>query len=132
MSSKRAISRAIEALKQERRALAFDANLFDLKVATYPHAESASIRRKEIEQAILELGGTFPESFAARRLREIAAKHAQQETAPASQKVWQSDTVILTGLPVSKKSARRDLIAQKRDDTDRIEQGAQVALFSKE
>ncbi len=46
---------AIEALLREKQRIAFDANLFDLRLACTPHAKRASERRKEIEAAIAKL-----------------------------------------------------------------------------
>lgn len=46
---------AIEALLREKQRIAFDANLFDLRLACTPHAKRASERRKEIEAAIATL-----------------------------------------------------------------------------
>ena len=46
---------AVQSLRDERQMLAFDANLFDLGVASYPQARAASKRRKEIDAAIAEL-----------------------------------------------------------------------------
>jgi hypothetical protein len=48
---------AIEALKKERQRIAFDANLFDLRLACTAHAKRCSERRKEIDAAIAELSG---------------------------------------------------------------------------
>jgi len=52
MSTNRAISEAIQALKTEVRRIAVDANLAENFGATYPAAISASKRRKELNQAI--------------------------------------------------------------------------------
>jgi hypothetical protein len=61
MSAKRkndkAIRLAVQALRNERQKLTFDANLFDLRLACYPSAKAASKRRKEINAAIAELTG---------------------------------------------------------------------------
>lgn len=53
----KAIRMAITALKMERQRIAFDANLFDLRLACYPKSKAASERRKEIDAAIAELIG---------------------------------------------------------------------------
>jgi hypothetical protein len=53
--SDKAVHLAILSLRGERQMLAFDANLFDLGVASYPQARTASKRRKEIDAAIAEL-----------------------------------------------------------------------------
>jgi hypothetical protein len=53
--SDKAVRLAILSLRGERQMLAFDANLYDLGVADYPQARSASKRRKEIDAAIAEL-----------------------------------------------------------------------------
>lgn len=55
MSKSKTKALAIEALIKERQRIAFDANLFDLRLACTPHAKRASERRKEIEAAIAEL-----------------------------------------------------------------------------
>jgi hypothetical protein len=61
MSTKRkndkVIRMAVQALRDERQKLAFDANLFDLRLACYPKAKAASERRKQINAAIAELTG---------------------------------------------------------------------------
>jgi hypothetical protein len=61
MSAKRkndkAIRLAVQALRDERQKLTFDANLFDLRLACYPQAKAASERRKQINAAIAELTG---------------------------------------------------------------------------
>jgi hypothetical protein len=46
---------AIDALVREKQRIAFDANLFDLRLACTPHAKRCSERRKEIEGAIAKL-----------------------------------------------------------------------------
>ena len=46
---------AVEALQKERQRIAFDANLFDLRLACTPHAKRCSERRKEIDVAIGDL-----------------------------------------------------------------------------
>jgi hypothetical protein len=48
---------AVAALLKERQRLAFDANLFDLRLSCLPFAKNASIRRKEIDTAIAQLTG---------------------------------------------------------------------------
>jgi hypothetical protein len=53
--SDKAVRLAILSLRGERQMLAFDANLYDLGIADYPQARSASKRRKEIDAAIAEL-----------------------------------------------------------------------------
>ena len=53
--SNKAIRLAVQALQAESQKLAFDANLYDLGLAVYPMAKSASERRKEIDEAIAEL-----------------------------------------------------------------------------
>ena len=46
---------AVEALQKERQRIAFDANLFDLRLTCTPHAKRCSERRKEIDAAIADL-----------------------------------------------------------------------------
>ena len=46
---------AIDALVREKKRIAFDANLFDLRLACTPHAKRCSERRKEIDAAIADL-----------------------------------------------------------------------------
>ena len=46
---------AIDALVREKQRIAFDANLFDLRLACTPHAKRCSERRKEIQAAIAKL-----------------------------------------------------------------------------
>lgn len=46
---------AIEALQKERQRIAFDANLFDLRLACTPYAKRCSERRKEVDAAIADL-----------------------------------------------------------------------------
>ena len=46
---------AIDGLVREKQRIAFDANLFDLRLACTPHAKRASERRKEIQAAIAKL-----------------------------------------------------------------------------
>lgn len=53
----KSIRLAVQALRNERQKLAFDANLFDLRLACYPKAKAASERRKEINAAIARLTG---------------------------------------------------------------------------
>ena len=53
--SDKSVHLAILSLRGERQMLAFDANLYDLGVASYPQARAASKRRKEIDAAIAEL-----------------------------------------------------------------------------
>ncbi|MCG2787705.1 MAG: hypothetical protein L6461_21675 [Anaerolineae bacterium] len=53
--SDKATRLAVEALQKERQQIAFDANLFDLRLACTPHAKRCSERRKEIEAAIADL-----------------------------------------------------------------------------
>lgn len=53
--SDKATRLAIEALQKERQRIAFDANLFDLRLACTPHAKHCSERRKEIAAAIVDL-----------------------------------------------------------------------------
>jgi hypothetical protein len=53
--SDKAIRLAVQALRAQHQKLAFDANLYDLGIADYPHAKKASERRKEIDAAIAEL-----------------------------------------------------------------------------
>lgn len=49
---------AVDALIKERRLVAFDANLFDLRLACTPHAKRCSDRRKEIDAAIVAIANT--------------------------------------------------------------------------
>jgi hypothetical protein len=51
----KAVRLAVEALQKERQRIAFDANLFDLRLACTPHAKRCSERRKEIDAAIADL-----------------------------------------------------------------------------
>jgi hypothetical protein len=53
--SDKATRLAVEALQKERQRIAFDANLFDLRLACTPHAKRCSERRKEIDAAIADL-----------------------------------------------------------------------------
>jgi hypothetical protein len=48
---------AIQALQAKIQLICFDANLFDLGIATYPHAESCSKKRRELNAEIVRLGG---------------------------------------------------------------------------
>lgn len=67
---KKATRLAVEALKKERQRIAYDANLFDLRLACTPHAKRCSERRKEIDAAIAALTGepTKPASIQTKQL----------------------------------------------------------------
>jgi len=48
---------AIEAIRAQIQPIAFDANLWDRKIADYPWAEKCSIRRKQLLAAIDAING---------------------------------------------------------------------------
>jgi hypothetical protein len=50
-------STCIEALRKQIQVIAFDANLFDLGIADYPHARHCSEKRKKLNSEIVRLGG---------------------------------------------------------------------------
>lgn len=52
---------AIEALRRQIQKIAFDANLFDMGLADYPHAEECSRKRKKLLAAIEDLRGNKEE-----------------------------------------------------------------------
>jgi hypothetical protein len=79
--SDKAIRLAVQALRNERQKLAYDANLFDLRLACYPQAKAASERRKEIDAAIAELSGQpEPSPGIAARLAGKSEKRANQNS----------------------------------------------------
>lgn len=45
-------SLAIEAIRKQIQLIAFDANLFDRGIATYPYAEACSKKRKALQEAL--------------------------------------------------------------------------------
>jgi|GEM_PF-3271088 len=76
--SDKAVRMAVQSLRDERQKLAFDANLFDLRLACYPKAKSASERRKQIDAAIAELTGQ------SEPVSRIIAQKGRQLLPPAS------------------------------------------------
>jgi len=54
---------AIEALQKQIQKIAFDANLWDRKIANYPHAEHCSEKKKEMLAEIERLKNNQPALF---------------------------------------------------------------------
>jgi hypothetical protein len=52
VTRKQAIKLAIEAIEKEMQKLAFDAAMFDLKLASYGFSQKASKKRKRLKRAI--------------------------------------------------------------------------------
>ena len=46
---------AVDAIRQQIHKIAIDANLFDIGLADYPHAEACSKKRKKLLEAIQKL-----------------------------------------------------------------------------